>query len=102
MVVVVKSLHCENSLLRLSHKRPLRLHSLAQKEAGHLLNPTHEKNRILIFLRFNLRRKSKVDDLHVNENQDRGALKAVYHISFMPNHYTSAGFQCHAIQNRSK
>ena len=69
------------------------------------MNPTHEKNRILIFfyvLNKNLRRKSKVDDLYVNENQDRGALKAVYHISFMPNHYTSAGFQCHAIQNRSK
>ena len=43
VVVVVKSLHRENSLLRLSHRRPLRLHSLAQKEAGHLMNPTHEK-----------------------------------------------------------
>ena len=43
VVVVVKSLHRENSLSRLSHRRPLRLHSLAQKEAGHLMNPTHEK-----------------------------------------------------------
>ena len=40
VVVVVKSRHRENGLLRLSRGRPLRLHSLAQKEAGHLMSPT--------------------------------------------------------------
>ena len=41
MVVVVKNRHRENVLLRVSRRRSLRLHSLAQKEAGHLMNPTH-------------------------------------------------------------
>ena len=63
MVVVVKNRHCENVLLRVSRRRSLRLqlrlHSLAQKEAGHLINHTHLENFILICLRFPQKKKKK-------------------------------------------
>ena len=45
--------------------------SIAQKEAGHLMNPTHWENLILFFfLRFPQKRKKKceVHDLYVNES----------------------------------
>ena len=54
MVVVVKSRHREHDgLLRFSRGRPLRLHSLSQKEAGHLMSRQTEKTRILIFYDLN-------------------------------------------------
>ena len=77
MVVVVKSRHRKNGLLRLSRGLPLRLHSLCQKVAGHLMNPTDLENPYLNFLRFKQkRRKSKVHDLYVNESQGSGSIEA--------------------------
>ena len=77
MVVVVKNRHRENVLLRVSRRRSLRLHSLAQKEAGRLMNHTHLENFILICLRFpqKKKKKSKVHDLYVNESQGSGSIE---------------------------
>ena len=41
VVDVVKNRHRENVLLRLSRRRSLKLQSLAQKETGLPMNPTH-------------------------------------------------------------
>ena len=85
MVVVAKNRHRENVLLHVSRRRSLRLHSLAQKEAGHLMNPTHWGNLILIFLRFPPDRKKKQSTWFVCKWVPRGALKPVYFTYFIPN-----------------
>ena len=90
MVVVVRNRHRENVLLRVSRRRSLRLHSLAQKEAGHLMNHTHSENLILIFfLRFPQQKKSKVHDLYVNESQGSGNLETgLLHLLYAEPVYT--------------
>ena len=78
MVVVVKNRHRENVLLRVSRKRSLRLHSLAQKEAGHSWTLHTEKTLSYFFYVFHKKEKKKQRTWFVCKWEPKGALKPVY------------------------
>ena len=61
--------------------------SIAQKEAGHLMNPTHWENLILFFFfTFSTKKKKKMQSTwFVCKWELRRALKPVYFTYFMPN-----------------
>ena len=60
--------------------------SIAQKEAAHLMNPTHWENLILCFFYvFHKKEKKKQSTWFVCKWELRRALKPVYFTYFMPN-----------------